>query len=205
MKRCIAVFVTTILMISLASCGESRGHDAYREIYKRYTNIESYYAEATVTVKNDRSENVYYVRQFYKAPDKYCMVTDGPEEVAGSGYVFRDGEVWLRSGFGKDETLGVISPNERSSTCIADFFEEYYKTEDASVTASGGALGNGATAMECQVSGKNPNRFRQRAVIDNKTFLPLRFETYDVNNNIVVEVVYNEFKLNCEIEDSLFK
>lgn len=205
MKKCIAVALSVILMTSLASCGKASGHDAYREIYKRYTNMESFYAEATVTAKNDRTENAYHVRQFYKAPGQYCMVVDGPEAVAGSGYVFQNGEVLLKSGFGKNAALGAVSPNMRSSSCIADFFEEYYKTEETSVTASGGALGNSVTALECQVSGRNPNLFSQKAVISNETFLPVRLETYDVNNNLVVEVVYNEFKLNCDIDEALFR
>lgn len=205
MKKCIAVIVTGILMISFAACGAARGHDAYKEIYKRYNHMESYYAEAEITSRNDRSENVYHVRQFYKAPDMYSMVVDGPENVAGSGYVLKNGEVKIKSGFGKNEILGTYSHNERSSSCIADFFAEYYKSEETMVAVSGGVDGNATTMMNCQLSGKNVNLFRQSLWIDNKTFLPIRLETYDVNNNVVVTVKYNEFKLNCDLDDAFFE
>ena len=75
-------------MISLAACGAKSGHDAYKEIYKRYNELESFYAEAEITVRNVRTENTYYVRQFYKEPDMYSLLVDAPEVVAGSGYVF---------------------------------------------------------------------------------------------------------------------
>ncbi len=205
MKRCIAVMLTGILMISFAACKSAGRHDAYKEIYKRYNNMESYYAEVEITSRNDRSENVYHVRQFYKAPDMYSMVVDGPEEIAGSGYVFKNGEVKVKSGFGKSEILDIYSPDERGSSCIADFFAEYYKSEETMVAATGGVTGNATTVMNCQLSGKNVNLFSQSLWIENKTFLPIKLETYDVNNNVVVTVNYNEFKLNCDLEDSFFE
>lgn len=205
MKRCIAVLAATILMINLAACGKSEKHSAYKEIYKRYNHMESYYAEAEITSRNDRSENVYYVRQFYKAPDMYSMVVDGPEEIAGSGYVFKNGEVKIKSGFGKSENLGMYSPNERGSSCISDFFAEYYKSEETMVSVTGGIAGNATTVLNCQLSGKNVNLFSQSLWINNKTFLPIKLETYDVNNNVVVTVEYNEFKLNCDLDDAFFE
>ena len=205
MKKCIAVIMTGILMINFAACGKSEKYGAYKEIYKRYNHMDSYYAEAEITSRNDRSENVYHVRQFYKAPDMYSTVVDSPEEIAGSGYVFKNSEVKIKSGFGKNEILGAYSPNEHSSTCVADFFAEYYKSEETMVAVAGGVAGNATTVMNCQLSGKNVNLFSQSLWIDNKTFLPIKLETYDVNNNVVVTVKYNEFKLNCDLDDAFFE
>lgn len=205
MKKSIAIIMVGILMMSLMGCSAKSGHDAYKEIYKRFNDFESYYAEAVITARNDRSENVYHVRQFYKAPDMYSMVVDGPEAVAGSGYVFKNGEVILKSGFGKSEVLSIASPTERSYFCVADFFEEYYKSEETAVATSGGVFNGETTVMSCQISGKNPNMFSQKLWIDNKTFLPLKLETYDVNNRVVMTVEYNDFKRNCDIEDTFFE
>ena len=71
MKKYIAALAAFVLTISLcASCSRGAdGYDAYKEIYKRYCNIENFYAEAEITVENPRTETVYHVRQSYTAPD----------------------------------------------------------------------------------------------------------------------------------------
>ncbi len=204
MKKCIAVIMTGILMMSLAACGKPKEYDAHKEIYKRYNGIKSYYAEGEITSKNDRSENVYHIRQFYRTPDMYSVVADSPEEIAGSGFVVKNGEVTLKSGFGKNEVLEGYLPNQKSFVCIAEFFEEYYKSEETAVAVSGGIAEN-TVRLDCQLNGKNVRLFRQSLWIDAKTFLPVRLETFDVNGNAVVSVKYNEFKLNCEIDDSFFE
>lgn len=204
MKKCITAILGVILMISLAGCGAVGHHDVHKEIYKRYYSPKSYYAEAELTITNDRSRNVYHVRQFYLAPDKYSVVVDSPENVAGSGYVFKDGTVLLKSGFGKNEKL-PCTPDGRSSSCLADFFAEYYKSEEASVSVSGGVVNEPETVMSCQLSGKKTNMFSQKLWINNETFLPVKLETYDADNNAVVTVTYNEFKLNCDLDDSFFE
>ena len=205
MKKCITAIVGVILMISLFGCGTKDGHDIYKEIYKRYNSMESYYAEAEVICKNDRSENVAHIRQFYMAPDKYSMVVDSPEEIAGSGYVFNGKTILVKSGFGKTEVMDFCLPDERSALCITDFFAEYYKSEETAIATASGLKNGDVTILECIVSGRKPTMFRQKLWIDNNTYLPVKLETYDVNNNVVVTIKYNEFKRNCDIDKTLFK
>ena len=203
MKKSIAALLTVILMISLAACRAKGGYDAYKEIYKRYGSMESFYAAAEITVRNDRTENTYKVRQTYKAPDTYEIVFDSPEEIAGSGYSFRDGKVFLKSGFEHGESLGIYSPNERHTVFLTDFFSEYYKSEDSSAAASGGSL-ESTTVLKCFISNGGENRFSQNLWIDNKTFLPVKLETYDSGGNPTVTVKYTEFKRNCDTDNSIF-
>lgn len=204
MKRGIAAIMSVILMTTLASCGITSGHDAYKEIYKRYNAMESFRAAAEITVKNERTENTYFVRQAYAAPDRFSMTVEEPAELAGSGYVFGNGEVVLKSGFGHNETLTGFSPSSRSAVFLVDFFEEYYRSEDAYVETLGKSNPD-ETVMSCMPSDGDKNRFSQSLWIDNKTFLPIRLETYDSNGNMTVRVKFVEFERNCDIEDSDFE
>ena len=104
-KRITAVFAALILVTSLIGCDEKSPQDAYKEIYKRYNHMESYYASATVTVISDKGESEYSVRQFYEAPDKFAFFVDSPESVAGSGYVAQNGNFTLKSGTKTSEGL----------------------------------------------------------------------------------------------------
>lgn len=204
MKKSISAVFAVILMISLAACGTKSGHDAYKEIYKRYNALNSFYAEVEITVRNARSENTYCARQFYKSPDAYSIAVDSPEELGGSGYVMRGGETLVKSGFGKSENLGVCSPSARNVVFITDFFEEYYKSEETSVSTAGG-MNEKTTVLSCFVKDGTESRFSRSLWIDNKTFLPVKLETYDINGKPTVTVNYKEFKRNCDIEDKFFE
>lgn len=199
MKKYIAALAAFVLTISLcASCSRGAdGYDAYKEIYKRYSNIENFYAEAEITVENPRTETVYHVRQSYTAPDSYTLVIDSPEALAGSGYVFRGGKATLKSGFGKDESVSAAAPETRNCFFVNDFFAEYFGSEESAAKSSGGFSG-GETALDCYISSGTSDKFRQTLTVDNKTFLPLKLTTYGADGKPRVTVKFIEFKLNSD-------
>ncbi len=202
-KSMIAATTALVLMMSLCGCGDKSRHDAYKEIYKRYSHMESFYGAATVTVWSDKSESVYTVRQFYEQPDKFAFFVDSPETVAGSGYVAQGGSFKLKSGTGSDFDTEIAFPDSKNCMFLCDFFEEYYKSEEASVAADNGIISD-KIVMSCFLTDKNPNRFMQSLTIDTKTYIPLTLTTYDMDKKPVVEVKFNDFKRNTDIDQRIF-
>ncbi len=202
-KSMIAVFAVLVLSISLAGCGKKSPQDAYKEIYKRYSHMEAFYAAATVTVYSDKGESVYSIRQFYEVPDKFAFFVDAPEAVAGSGYVAQNGIFSLKSGTGDSFDAKVAFPDSKNCMFICDFFEEYYKSEETAVTVDGGLIED-KLVMQCYTSERNPNRFMQSLTLDTKTYLPLTLTTYNTDNKPVVEVEFHDFKRNADIDEKIF-
>lgn len=203
MKKCIAVL--TVFVLAISSCGcQSHSHDVYEEIYKRYNNLESFSATAEVLVKNDKGENTYKVKELYEAPDRVFLEITEPDILKGSGLWTSNGEVRLVSGFGHSEGVGNDLVTRRGVLFVSDFFEAYFKSEETSVKASS-ADGSPVTVLECYLNGKNRNRFMQKVYIDNKTFLPLKMETLDVDKKPVVTVTFQDFQRNCDIDEEVFK
>ena len=70
------------------------------------------------------------------------------------------------------------------------------------------AVDNGLSAdklvMQCYTSDRNPNRFMQSLTIDTKTYLPLELVTYNAENKPVIEVRFQDFKRNVDIDDKIF-
>ncbi len=192
-----------ILSLSLAGCGKNEAQEPYKEIYKRYSHIESFYAAVSVTVISDKGESRYSARQFFEAPDKYAFFVDAPEAVAGSGYVAKDGQFTLKSGTGDTFESRVAFPNSKNCMFISDFFEEYYKSEETSLAANEG-FANDKVLMECYIPGKDKNRFKQSLAIDKKTYLPIVLTTYDVDGKAVVKVEFHDFKRNADIDQKIF-
>ena len=176
MKKSIMAFFAAILMISLVGCNGGETHNHHKEIYKRYSNIDSFYAEVRITVKNETTESSYLARQFFEKPDRISFSVDSPEEVAGSGYTFKDGKYRLISGFGEESTVNVLFPNEKSTVFLNDFFENYYKSEDASLRIGAG-FQNDKTTLSSPLSGASKKHFMQSLEVDNNTYLPLKLHS----------------------------
>ncbi len=203
MKKCIAVLSVIVLAMSLGACKKNDGHNDYREIYERYNKMTSYSATAEVIVRNERTENSYVARQLFLAPDSFLNEVVAPEEIAGSGFVFKGGALALKSGNGSDIIIGDVSLLNVGVLSVNSFFESYYKSEESAVQTSGGAFDE-ATILECFLNSKNRNRFRQRLWVDNKTYLPLKLETYDIEDKPVVTVIFREFDRNYKVDEGEF-
>lgn len=204
-KSIVAALIAVVLVTSLVGCGgEKTQHDVYKEIYKRYTDMSSFYAEVEIAVKNKKMSSVYSARQFFDSPDKFSLIIDSPAEVAGSGYTAKEGKYLLKSGFGSNVTADIAFPEEKNTVFICDFFEEYYKTEETFLETSKSVLGD-KTTLTCYLREGSEKRFMQSLEIDNKTYLPLKLITYDIDKKPVVEVLFGEFKRNPEIDQRIFE
>ncbi len=199
MKKSItAVVAAAILMTSLCACGRKTEHDHYKEIYKRYNDLQSFSASVEVAVQNGQGKSVYTAKQKYKAPDWFEVTFTEPQSLSGSGYVFDGETVLLKSGFGHSEEIQKAALSVHSSVSIADFFEEFYKSEETAIKTESSISGR-QTCLSCFLPGKNKNRFRQSLWIDNQTYLPVRLETYGIDENPTVTVEFCEFVRNEKI------
>ena len=206
MKKASAVVITLILMLSLTSCrGGSVSHDNYKKIYDVYSNIESFTAEAEITVKSNLTENTYSVKQYYLAPDNYKMEILSPANLSGTGYSFCDGRINMQSSYGEVFSLEDYVPEDKSYVFINDFFEGYYKSEDAFVETGKTSLNDECTVLKNVLSEGNPYRYSQCMWISNRDFTPRKLVTYDMDNNEVLTVIYKKFSINENLKKDIFK
>ncbi len=206
MKKVSAVIYALILMISLTACkGQKVSHDSYKKIYDMYGNIKSYTAEAEITVKSNLTENVYTVKQYYLAPDNYKMEIVSPKDLSGTGYSLCDGRINMQSNFGEVFSLEDYVPEDRNYVFINDFFEGYYKSEDAYVETGKTSLNDECTVLKNVLSEQNPYRYSQCMWISNASLEPRKLVTYDMDNNEVLSVEFKSFSINGDIDKKIFK
>jgi len=201
MKKSISALVfAVILMTSLCSCKGNSTHDSYKEIYKRYNNMESFSATAEITFNNGQTSVCSTVKQLYKAPESFVLTVISPETSAGFGYSIHNDRIFIKSPSGQMADFDIISPKERSAVDLSSFFKEYYKSEETAVATSKSLSGE-TTVLSCYLPQPDQQRFLQRLWIDNKTYLPIKLETYNAKEEAIITVIYTEFERNCKVEE----
>ncbi len=198
------IFTVIILTITLSGCTTDKlNHDIYSRIYQRYSDIKSYTAVIDVTVYSNVKEGKYTLKQYYKAPGSYRVDVLRPENMTGSGCMFYEDGLYLYSN-GNGEKLDGYIPSDKNYMFLVDFFENYYKGEETAAAVTKDISGE-QTVLTSMAAGENEYRFCQKLWIDNKTCLPAKLETFDINNKPVISVVFTEFELNPKINDDVFK
>lgn len=196
-KRISAVFAVILMITSLCSCGEKTEHSVYTEIFETYNSLKSYRAEGTLTVISNLTQKQYEFKQYYTYPDKYRI------DFNDMSYIYSDGGVFLKSA-GNSQVIDNYIAGDKNYIFVTDFFNEYFGSEEASVTVSGG-IENGNTVLNSPCGGANAYRAGQSMWVDNKTCLPTKIETVDADKNPVLTVEFSDFALNEKIDGSIFE
>lgn len=194
------------ISICLVSCsGKNVSHTNYEKIYDKYKDLKSYAANAEITVISNLTENTYKVRQYYRSPSSFKLEISSPDELKGSGYSFHSGKIILNSEFGKVSTMLDYIPEDRNYVFISDFFENYYKSEEAFVETIND-LGSGeCIVLKNVLSDSNPQRYSQSLWVSDKDFSPIKLVTYDMDNNETLVVKFSEFIADFEVDDKIFE
>jgi outer membrane lipoprotein-sorting protein len=200
-----------MLMISLASCAFRGSEDIHTKIYRKYSDIQSFSAEVEVVVTSEKTTNTYQMRQYYQAPDNYREEVLSPANLAGLTYVFSGGSVSVfPPNDGESIRLEDVAEN-RNYMFLPDFFDKYFNSDNAIVAVSteiapddAAATDDTATILEVLLDGNNIYRASQKLWIDNKTAMPIKLETYNIDGTVLVSVTFTEFNLNDKIDSEIF-
>lgn len=205
MKKFLAVITALSLILCFVSCkGKTVSHSSYEKIYNKYKDLKSYAANAEITVVSNLTENTYKVRQYFLAPSSCKMEISSPDELKGSGYSYHDGKIIMNSEFGKMSTVLDYIPEDRNYVFVSDFFENYYKSEDAFVETMNDFGTGECIVLKNVLSDSNPQRYSQSLWISSDDLTPVRLVTYDMEGKETLVVRFSEFKANCEIDDEIF-
>jgi len=198
-----AALALAAVVLFAVSCGKNSNAGKIRKLYE---NIESYTAEISVTVNSNRTSKTYSIFQYYRSPDSYREDMILPDGGIGARYIFANGSAALipPNGSGAVTLDGGRLAENKNFMFLPDFFAGYYNSQGTKITA-GGDLSGSMTVLELPLSGNNVHRFYQKLWMDDKTCLPVKLETYDINMNPMITAVYKEFKLNEKLNDSIFE
>lgn len=174
------------------------------DIQKFIMKLKSYKCDVVIAATNNKSTNVYRAKHLYKAPDKYRIEIVEPEELKGQITIYNKDKACI---YQPQINTYFITENFESSLEYSSFigaFVGYFKN-------NGGARFRLETlkdvqcyVLEVPISDNNKYRALEKLWIDAESSLPIKAEILDESNNVSALVLYENFELNPELQDSLF-
>ena len=197
MNKSISVILTVILMITFTSCKK----DVNSEMNKRYMNMGSYSACASVTVTGNKSAENYEVYQVWRSPSDYRFEILNPENIKGTVYIYKDGVMKYKSrDFKSDELNKSQAGSEYDFTDIADFFKRVYESGNT----SGFVINSDGKIIVTANGNGEKDRFSQTLVIDGRSYKPESLITYNIKGDEVLRVSYTDFEINPVLDEKMF-
>ena len=167
--------------------------DIHAKIHKRYSDMKSYAADVKITVKSNKTENVYTAKQFFSEPD--TMSVEFNE--SGTLYLIKNGMAVLKKG---ENELSFPAANSINYLFINEFFKLYYTSQDTAITVSSDEVLS-VTRLETELIGSTSKRNSAVLTVNNKTLSPERLVIYDFGKNPVIEVDFLSFIYNAKSEN----
>ena len=164
-----------------------------KSIEEYILNISSYEADISLEVISNKNTNKYKIKQTYQAPNIFKQEVIEPENIQGLITIYDGKNLKIENasiGLNKIyENYQYISEN---SLCLYNFIEDYKKSE----TAEYEEKENNVIMKVKLENSKNKYCVYKKLYIDKKTMKPVKMEIEDINQKVLVYILYNEIKIN---------
>jgi outer membrane lipoprotein-sorting protein len=166
--------------------------------------MNSYTANAEVTIYGNKGNTEYKLKQYYSEPNKLRIETIEPDFIRGKIMVW-DGISWKIHHPLIDSTLEVQKLKDEDELIHLGILQKsmvlWEKAEFKEVNK------NGAEYIQVKCNLPHGDEYRRSAVlyITKSGYCPEYMEILDDGSNVRVLVKYFDFEYNCELKDSLFK
>lgn len=189
----IALFIiifSIVLKNNVAKKSKIGNNSTSQEVLDYILNIRSYEVTIEVTVKSNKNENKYIIKQIYNGPEDNMQEVLEPSNIAGVKIIKNGNSLKL-----ENSNLNLVSMFENyeyiseNSLDLSSFIEEYKTDEKAMMKEKD-------NKVIMQTSSGNKLKKHKTLYINKETGMPERMEIQDDNKNIAVYILYNEVKLN---------
>jgi outer membrane lipoprotein-sorting protein len=154
-------------------------------------NINSFEAEVQVTVKTNKTTNTYKLSQKY-LDGRYKQTLLEPTNIAGLEIEYENGSMKVVN------TKLNLSQIYENYPCVAEnylwlnsFIEDFKNSNETKIIEE-----DNEVILQSVVKNGNKYTAVKRLYIDKKRGKPIKIEVQDVEQNILVYILYNEITIN---------
>ena len=202
-KKTIIIFIIMLILIlgviliknnyKTSKNGNNISNKSADEIENLILNIGSYEANANITIKSNKNQNTYVVKQKYnKEGNLYSQEILEPSGIAGTIIKYDGKDLTI-----KNTNLNVkkiyenYSYIESNVLSLASFIEDYKQSENKESKEE-----NGIVTLQVKLSNNNKYTMEKTLYINKNENKIEKMEIRDTTQNVRIYILYNEIEFN---------
>lgn len=202
-KKTIIIFIIVLILIlgviliknnyKTSKNGNNISNKSADEIENLILNIGSYEAKANITIKSNKNQNTYVVKQKYnKEGNLYRQEILEPSRIAGALIQYDGKDLTI-----KNTNLNVkkiyenYSYIESNILSLASFIEDYKQSESKEIKEE-----NGIVTLQVKLSNNNKYTMEKTLYINKNENKIEKMEIKDTTQNVRIYILYNEIEFN---------
>lgn len=202
-KKTIIIFIIVLILIldviliknnyKTSKNGNNISNKSADEIENLILNIGSYEAKANITIKSNKNQNTYVVKQKYnKEGNLYRQEILEPSRIAGTLIQYDGKDLTI-----KNTNLNVkkiyenYSYIESNILSLASFIEDYKQSESKEIKEE-----NGIVTLQVKLSNNNKYTMEKTLYINKNENNIEKMEIKDTTQNVRIYILYNEIEFN---------
>lgn len=202
-KKTIIIFIIVLILIldviliknnyKTSKNGNNISNKSADEIENLILNIGSYEANANITIKSNKNQNTYVVKQKYnKEGNLYSQEVLEPSRIAGTLIQYDGKDLTI-----KNTNLNVkkiyenYSYIESNILSLASFIEDYKQSESKEIKEE-----NGIVTLQVKLSNNNKYTMEKTLYINKNENKIEKMEIKDTTQNVRIYILYNEIEFN---------
>ena len=163
-----------------------------QEIVDYILNINSYKSNVTIQVNSNKNKNKYILNQEYDSQNGSMQEVIEPTNIAGVKIIRKENNLTIEN---SELNLSTIFENykglENNSLDLSTFINDYKNNEKSRFEEN-------ETEIIMETKSNSQNKYTENKIlyINKKTKLPTKLIIEDDNQNITINIQYNEIALN---------
>ena len=162
-----------------------------QEIEQYILNVTSYKAKINVTVSSNKNANFYEFQQEVRGQSYSKQLALSPDSLAGMEIIYENGVITIQN---TQYSLSNIYENypfiSTNSLFLTSFIEGYRNSESKAIEEVNGKI------QMSYISKINKYNNKQILYINKANLEPENLQVLDMNNELKVDIKYNEIELN---------
>ena len=192
------IFIILILLLififlrkNVANIFKNGNTNISQENVNDILNLKSYELISKITIKSNKNENKYVIKQSYINPDYSSQEVLEPENIKGTKIIREKNQIKLENTSLNLTT--ILQDYEYVSENMLDLstFLEEYKEGKTNIKEN-----EKEKILEVILSDNNPYVAKKILYIDKDTGKPTKMEIEDDNKNTKIHILYSDVKIN---------
>ncbi len=176
---------------NILKLGNNINNQSAEKIKEYILNMQSFEAEANITINSNKNTNTYIVKQCYYGENNYKQEFLNPISINGLTMNFDGTNLKLEN---TNKNLNEIYENYKNigsnNLWLNSFIEDFKANENEMYEE------NGKIVLSVKVNTDNIYVSRKKLTIDKSTRKPISLEIEDTTQNDKIYILYNSIEIN---------